>query len=53
MPDFVKFCDACELPPPESEPKLYECPKCGQHVCGLCCCGAGTICIDCEEAEDG
>ena len=48
-----EYCDACGQPPTESEPRLYECPQCGKHVCGHCCGGIGTICIDCEEAQDG
>lgn len=46
------YCDACGASPPKSESELYECPQCGQFVCQLCCCGVGTICIDCEEAQD-
>lgn len=44
-------CDACGQYPKKSEPDLYECPECGKYVCSLCCCGVGTICIDCTEAE--
>lgn len=48
----TNYCDACGQVPSESEPNLYECPKCGQYVCVLCCYGVGTICIDCEEVEN-
>ena len=46
-----EYCDACGNPSSEEESQLLECPQCGQHVCVLCCCGKGTVCIDCEEAE--
>lgn len=44
-----EYCDACGASSLEFEPELYECPQCGKHVCGRCCGGVGSICIDCEE----
>jgi len=43
-----EYCDACGNPSPKEEDLLYECPRCGKHVCILCCGGRDTICVDCE-----
>lgn len=47
---LMEWCNACGRQLPEDE-QLYECPQCGQFVCSLCCCGVGTVCIDCVESQ--
>lgn len=51
---FIEHCPKCGGEYDRRYDKILICPKCGCEGSTQCCipAGSGTMCLDCENAED-